>query len=579
MLAVMGTQERRAGAALAAGLILIAAVAYFSVRAVREQRQASDWVSHTRDVLETAGRVGMYYEDIPLHSERFALTGAPQELELVKAARAGLERELAALTALTADNAGQQERLARLRRTIDDGYDFNARIVARKKRGQPVGPLIEERRRKPLDYVREVAAEILQAEQRLLVERRARLDSAFRLSRMLFGAACALALAGLLVAFALLLRDIRRRRDSEARLQESRERLRSIIEGSRDLIVAIDTNWRVLEVNGAFNENALTFQGRTLAAGDDFRDLYAREPEVLAWVKKTWSRALAGEEFAADFEGPLGGRTRYFETNLSVVRGRDQRPLGAAMVARDVTARKEAERALQRRSEELARSNLELERFAYLASHDLKEPLRMVVSYTQLLERRYGDKLDEDAGQFIHYAVDGAKRMHSLIDGLLEFSRVGRGAGPGGPVDSGRCLEAALENLRAALEESGARVERAALPVVLGEPLELTRVFQNLVGNALKFRAEGRAPVVKVGAERRGAEWLFSVRDNGIGLAQEDAQRVFGLFQRLHGRGEYPGTGLGLAICKKIVEGRGGRIWLEGRLGEGAAFFFTLPAA
>ena len=242
-----------------------------------------------------------------------------------------------------------------------------------------------------------------------------------------------------------------------------------------------------------------------------------------------------------------------------------------------VIQRKRAEEALAQKAEELARSNAELERFAYVASHDLQEPLRMVASYTQLLARRYRGRLDDDAEEFIHYAVDGVTRMQALINDLLAYSRVGTRPRSFELTDLGAVLERVLLNLRPAIEEAGAVVTRDALPVLVADAVQLDQVFQNLIGNAVKFRRPAEPPRVHVAAERQDGEWRFAVRDNGIGIAPEYAERIFILFQRLHTRAEYPGTGIGLAICKKIVELHGGRIWMESEEGRGSSFFFTLP--
>ncbi|MBT0767836.1 CHASE3 domain-containing protein [Kineosporia sp. J2-2] len=228
-------------------------------------------------------------------------------------------------------------------------------------------------------------------------------------------------------------------------------------------------------------------------------------------------------------------------------------------------ARREVIRAravLEEQTQELQRSNRELEQFAYVASHDLQEPLRKVASFCQMLQRRYGGQLDDRADQYIHFAVDGAKRMQQLINDLLEFSRVGRISTPASDIDLSECLGAALLNLETAREESGAEVDADDLPVVRGEAPLLTQLFQNLVGNAIKFRA-GAAPRIRITSRREGDFWEFSCSDNGIGIEPEYADRVFLIFQRLHPKEAYGGTGIGLAMCKKIVEYHGGRIWVD----------------
>jgi len=226
--------------------------------------------------------------------------------------------------------------------------------------------------------------------------------------------------------------------------------------------------------------------------------------------------------------------------------------------------------------EELARSNQDLEQFAYVASHDLQEPLRMVATYTQLLAERYRGKLDADADKYIHYAVDGALRMQKLVLDLLAFSRVGRQGSSPHSTDCNIVLRAGLENLKTAIQESGAVIQHTQLPVVMADSSQLLQVFQNLIGNAIKFRGS-EPPVIQVSAEAKGKEWVFSVADNGIGIAPEDAESVFVIFRRLNTRAEYPGNGIGLSICKKIVEQHGGRIWVESEPGRGSTFRFTLP--
>jgi light-regulated signal transduction histidine kinase (bacteriophytochrome) len=233
--------------------------------------------------------------------------------------------------------------------------------------------------------------------------------------------------------------------------------------------------------------------------------------------------------------------------------------------------------ALRKVVEELARSNKDLEQFAYVASHDLQEPLRQVRAFVQILRDRHLGKLEGDAERYMEFVYEGAVRMSNLVRGLLEYSRVGAKDTGKRPISCQEALEAALANLQASIAEARAVVTHDDLPTVLAEPLQLTQLFQNLIGNAIKFRRDGVAPIIHVKCCRDGRQWLFTVKDNGIGIAPEFREKVFMIFQRLHGREKYPGTGIGLAICKKIVEQHGGKVWIESQVNEGSTFYFTLP--
>lgn len=284
-------------------------------------------------------------------------------------------------------------------------------------------------------------------------------------------------------------------------------------------------------------------------------------------------RRVAGGNFGEKIE-PQGPRDiRLIAIDVDNMRQR---------IVDELEASRAATEALDEQADELRRSNAELEQFAYVASHDLQEPLRKVASFCQLLEKRYGDKLDERGTEYIAFAVDGAKRMQVLINDLLTFSRVGRLNATETAVDLDTVLDAAQANVATAIEETGATIERpaAGLPTVTGDPTLLTMLWQNLVGNAVKFRREGVTPriVIECAAADPG-QWSFSVSDNGIGIAAEFSEKVFVIFQRLHGRDAYTGTGIGLALCKKIVEHHGGTIWIDNDYTDGTRFRFTLPAS
>jgi light-regulated signal transduction histidine kinase (bacteriophytochrome) len=249
--------------------------------------------------------------------------------------------------------------------------------------------------------------------------------------------------------------------------------------------------------------------------------------------------------------------------------------LGAAlnrMSAQLAVARSQLEEA----NADLLRSNKDLEQYAYVSSHDLQEPLRAIAGFVTLLQQRYQGKLDEKADSYINAAVDGASRMQTLIHGLLEYSRVGTGANEAKPTCADDALKAALANLRAIIQQSDAVVTSDPLPVVNADAAHLVHVFQNLIENAIKFRSD-RRPEIQIGSRHQDHSWLFWIRDNGIGIEPEYAERIFVIFQRLHTRTKYPGTGIGLAICKRIIERHGGQIWMESQRGQGSTFYFTLP--
>jgi light-regulated signal transduction histidine kinase (bacteriophytochrome) len=250
----------------------------------------------------------------------------------------------------------------------------------------------------------------------------------------------------------------------------------------------------------------------------------------------------------------------------------------------DITERKHGEKQLQaanveleQRAQALTGSNSELQKFAYVASHDLQEPLRTITSYSQLIQKRYGGKLDEKADRYLNFVADAAIRMQQLIEDLLNYSRVSTEERPLQRTDCGQILAQVLANLHAAIVQSKALVTWGPLPTLDADPSQLVELFQNLISNAVKFQGE-KQQRVHISATREGEEWVFCVRDNGIGIDPQYSERIFVIFQRLHTREQYQGTGIGLAICKRIIERHNGRIWLESQPQEGTAFFFTLPA-
>ena len=507
--------------------------------------------------------------------------------------------------------------------------------------------------------------------------------------------------------------DITERKRNEERLRLSHEalqfandRLSGILEGTHDLVAALDREFRFLAFNSAYRKEFKKIFGRDIAVGMNLLEALAHLPAERGRAAAIWGRALAGEEFQELQEfGDEARERNFYELNYSSIRSADGRLIGAAHFVRDISRRRQAELALQESEQRLslalkssqagtwdwniatgriiwddeihavfgvprgmfmgtyeslaqflvpedrarvarelllaveqgagfdteyrtvwpdgslhwiaargrvyrsaagkpqsmvgvcwdvtrrkaaeeelkevtkslARSNTDLQQFAYVASHDLQEPLRMVTSFLQLLSQRYQGRLDPDADEFIGFAVDGARRMHVLINDLLMYSRVGTQTKATEMFETAAALAAAVANLRVAIAEAGATVTHGPLPRVRGDLVQWVQLLQNLVGNAVKFRG-AVPPVVRVEAERFGEMWRFAVRDNGIGIEPQFHRRLFVIFQRLHSRQEFSGNGIGLAVCARIIERHGGRIWVESELGKGSTFYFTVPA-
>ena len=348
---------------------------------------------------------------------------------------------------------------------------------------------------------------------------------------------------------------------------------RSLIESSVDPLVTIGPNGKITDVNNS--TETVTGYSRDELIGTDFSDYFTEPEKAREGYKKVFQ-----EGFVRNYELEIkhkDGQLTPVVYNASVYKDEDGKINGVFAAARDITERKKSEEMLRLNLNELARSNAELEQFAYVSSHDLQEPLRMIGSYLQLLERRYKGQLDDKADKYIHFAVDGAARMQNLINDLLAFSRVTTRAKEFEITDVESIYNQVLINLEVSIKESSAIITHDPLPKVMADDTQLIQVFQNLISNAIKFRGEEN-PKIHIAAERKNKRWLFSVRDNGIGIDSKHKDRIFEVFKRLHKRRDYPGTGIGLSIVKKIIERHGGHIWVESELGKGSIFYFTLPS-
>jgi PAS domain S-box-containing protein len=379
---------------------------------------------------------------------------------------------------------------------------------------------------------------------------------------------------GILVTAAI--RNISVRKDAEKHLAQMEGRYRGLLEAAPDAMVVVNQVGEIVLLN-VQAEKQFGYR-RDELVGQKVKNIIPEgfAERLIADALRSAEDALA-QQIGTGIE--LTGRRKNgsdfpIEIMLSPLESAEGILVTAAI--RDITKRKKAEAHLLQKVEELNRSNEELGQFAYVVSHDLQEPLRMVASYTQLLSRRYKGKLDSDADEFISFAVDGASRMQRLIQDLLAYSRVGTKGKDLLDTSSEDALQQALINLRGAIKDSGALVTHDPLPAVLADEMQLIQLFQNLVGNAIKYQGPG-VPRVHVSATRNGVrKWVFSVQDNGLGIDPQYFEKIFGMFQRLHKREEFAGTGIGLAICKKIVERHGGNISVESRPGQGSTFRFAL---
>jgi PAS domain S-box-containing protein len=372
--------------------------------------------------------------------------------------------------------------------------------------------------------------------------------------------------------------ELVRRRAAEAGLAQEHAILRGIIDSTDTAIFSVDRQYRYTSFNATHAAMMETLYGAAIQRGGCALD-YITAADERDITKRTLERALDGERTVDErcSGNELRGK-RYFQVSSSPIRA-GQMVIGVAVLAQDITARKQAEHQLQETVHTLSRANAELERFAYVTSHDLQEPVRTVVSFAQMLQRHLGGSLDDTGKEFLGFIITGARRMGELIHDLLAYTRIGRQPPALAPVALDGVAGQAYDNLRGLIAERGAVIEAAPLPHVNGDRAMLVELFQNLISNAIKFTPAGQTPRIEISARQDDGGWQVTVRDHGIGIAPAYHQRIFEIFQRLHAGNAYPGTGIGLALCKGIIDQHGGRLWVESEEGQGAAFHFTLAAA
>jgi C4-dicarboxylate-specific signal transduction histidine kinase len=558
--------------------------AYFQTRRLPA---STGWVLRTHNVLFSLEKLLTESEQAESWQRRYAADHNQFYAQRFQQSSQRIAEQLARLHELAVDNSTQQQVLNQVAATASQRLDIlQQSIAAQAQPGSPVaekpsppvqGPELQEQIR--------VQVEAMEKEQQsLLAARLSARDRETTNTTLALGIGSLFSTIVLGVVFFKLKREVERRVDAQyylrvayAAIDEAHRHLNGIIESTSDCIAAVDPQLRWIAFNASYSRLFKSMYGTAPEVGMLIQECLAKNPDECDQTAILWHRALAGESFAITEEVKTKPDLGVYENRYYPISDADGTPIAACHIGRDISERKRFDDILLRQSEELRRSNAELEQFAYVASHDLQEPLRMVASYMQLLAERYRGRLDAKADKYIAYAVDGAHRMQALINDLLALSRVNSRGAEFTPIDCQSVIGRVVHDLDASIRQSQALVECEDLPTVLADEQQLAQLFQNLVGNALKFRAE-QTPHVRLRAVPQQDSWVFSVQDNGIGIDPQHADKIFILFQRLHSRQKYDGTGIGLAICKKIVERHGGRIWVESKPGEGSTFKFTLPA-
>jgi len=367
--------------------------------------------------------------------------------------------------------------------------------------------------------------------------------------------------------------DITDRKIAEQKLKESEEKYRLISENANDLIAILNSKFEHEYINEKAYQKILGYSNEDIL-GKTRHDMIhpADTKQAFKVLKDGFKKGEGTGELRLQHKN---GNYIWIETKGRTFKSSDGL-LKAITVSRDITERKRSEQLLRETIEDLARINAELEQFTYIASHDLKEPLRMISNFAQLLEKRYKDKLDEDANDFIKFITEGVVRMQDLINSLLAYSRIGKNYKEFEKVDLNDVLKDTIDNLKQIINETNAEIIHDSLPSLFADKYQLIQVFQNLISNAIKFRGID-PPLVHISSRLDSKHWVFSIRDNGIGIKSKDFERIFVIFQRLHAKDEYDGTGIGLSICKKIVEQYGGKIWVDSEVGKGSTFYFSIP--
>lgn len=541
--------------------------------------RTNERVEHSNAVIDQASNVLKLLVDMETGLRGYLLTSDSRFLEPYSEAEVVFDADFAQLQNLITDNADQTRRLQQIATNFEMWRQFAIMSIDNHATDRVDDVETQLVGKQQMDTLRNAMVDFVDTEYSLRDERIQATETTLQwvvISVMLGG----LVIGGLLV-FVTRQQLIRLSQRYQRSLTVSRQQeaeLTAVLSSIGDAVLATDTTGNVTFINQITEQ--LTGWSAAEAAGKPLSSVY----RVVEQDAPASSATSPLEKIYLKHLIDRSGKAIAIDDSSAPIKDVSGTPLGSVIVFRDATRRQviEQERlrlieAQTRYSGLLRRSNEQLQQFAYIASHDLQEPLRMVVSYLELLQKRYANALDTDAQEFIGYAVDGAIRMKALIAGLLQYSRLETGEQNIHTLISlDSILDKTLTNLSVAITDSGATITHDPLPHLQADSLQMMQLFQNLISNGMKFR--GKEPIrIHIGAVQHASEWRFSVQDNGIGIAPEYRERIFGMFQRLHTRAAYEGTGIGLAVCQKIVERHHGRIWVESTVGQGSTFYFTLP--
>jgi PAS domain S-box-containing protein len=604
-------------------MVLINALSYWSLV---QYRETAYWVAHTHEVEQKIKTTLAELTEAETGQRGYLLTGDDNYLKLYKDGADLIHQHIGELQTLTADNPNQQRRINTLKPLVTQRLAGLEQVIQlRKHKGfsAALTGVKTNQGTKTMARIRQLLDEMVREEAALLKQRLMRYEAASRTQNFVFSAGIVFNVIVFYWLYRAISREIQRRLQAQATVQKVNEQLEQKVAertaALKDKIIALEQTKAALKENYNLLRSVIDasphpifvkdLQGRYQLMNISGASRFNKQPEEVIGLN---SSSLFPPEVCAKFQAdeqrvlttgqaetveetvPIGDKLRTYHTTTNVYRDSEGNLLGIVGFARDITPLKQAQEELRQanqelemrvqertrelvsREHELVRSNTELEQFAYVASHDLREPLRKIKSYTELLAENYQHQLDEKADKYINYITDGASRMQALISDLLTYSRVGKGELTVEPTHLESILERIINDLSLTIKENDALVTVKPLPTILANPQQMAQLFQNLIVNAIKYRGEA-TPRILIQSELKDNQWLISIQDNGIGIKPLHFERIFAIFQRLHSRDQYSGTGIGLAICKKIVERHGGRIWVESEFGTGTTFYFTLP--